>query len=129
MPALWYVCAEFFGGRVGGPVLPRLTQLLFAVVLGASADKAAMSLLQFFSLADTGVVPALVYAVSVLLALLLFYRLAGRRLFLPALAFVVFPFLRDGETVYVLAADCSLLYMLLAACVAHRFLRGAPKNR
>ena len=129
VPALWYVCAEFFGGRVGGPVLPRLTQLLFAVVLGALADKAAMSLLQFFSLADTGVVPALVYAVSVLLALLLFYRLAGRRLFLPALAFVVFPFLRDGESAYVLAADCSLLYMLLAACVAHRFLRGAPKNR
>lgn len=127
-PALWYVCAELFGSGASGTTFSRLTQLLFAVLLGASADKAAMSLLQFSGLADAGVVPGVVYAVSLLLALLLFYRLAGRRLFLPALVFVVFPFLRDGETAYVLAADFSFLYMLLVVYIFNRLWGKSAQN-
>lgn len=121
LPALWYVFVSFFNDE-GADTQFQVTQLLLAVLLGAVADFSATSLVGTVGLPGGAFFQALVYAVVALLALLLFYVVARQAVFLPALCFVVFPFLRDGETSYVLTADLSVLYIVVAKSMYCQFV-------
>lgn len=123
LPGLWYVFVDMYNEERHTDVQSQVVQLLWAVLLGAVADVAALGLLNWMGVPGGSVVAAVVYSVSSLFALLLFYGVARHNIYIPALSFIVFPFLRDGETSYVLATDFSLVYLALSACV-HRRLKG-----
>lgn len=102
-------------------LLPVLQQTLWAVLLGAVADGFVMAVLPLLGVEWCGVVPAIAYSLAACALLASFFFLYGQRLFAPVLSVCLFPFLRDAEIGYVVAADCSLVYLALASVAVVRF--------
>lgn len=123
LPCLAFAFAEWTEPRNEDCAVGDYTQVSLAALLGVVADGAAMAVVKSLLLPDFGSMTALVYVVACLPALVLLLGLSKsfKRLFLPSVAIVLFPFLRDAEIGYVLAVNLSSIYLLMCAKCLRRW--------
>lgn len=119
MPCLFVILDELCGSN---PLTDSQedaiwTQVAFAALLGVAADGLAMYLIDVRIIPHYPAIVALTYVsmAGVVLALFTFIKKSFGYLFLPAVSFLLFPFLRDGSIGYPLAVDVSTFYLIIVA--------------
>lgn len=100
-----------------------LTQMLWALLLGTVADASATWCVEPFVAGGQCVLVAAGFTCFAAVALLLFRIFAANGMvFLPSIALLFFPFLRSGNTSYVLAVSLSAVYVVVVSHFMPRLL-------